>query len=96
MLSPKAKTFLKSLVFVFLLVFLISLLLGFSLDTITFGDPICRLFLELFFGNLSRELVFEICTALLKTSSETRLLGEFNSGFPYDDSRIRAMIECEH
>ena len=55
MLSPNTKTFLIILVFVFLLVFLISSLLGLSVDTTTFGDPPCQLFWELIVGNLSQE-----------------------------------------
>ena len=96
MLSPNTRIFLISLVFVFLLVFLISPLLEISVGTTTFGDPFCRLFPELIVGNLSQEFSLVICVTWLKTSLQWRLLGEFNFMFPFDYSRTGITIEREH
>ena len=96
MLSSNTETFLISLVFVFLMVFLISSLLGISIDTTTFADFFCRLLSEWIVGNVSQEFSLLTSTTLLKNLLQPFLLGEFDFGFPFDDSRIKAILECEH
>ena len=93
--SPDTKTLLISLVFEFLLQFLISSLLGLSVDTATILCLFCRLFSECIAGNLSREFFLLTSTTLLKNLLQPLLLGELDFGFPFDDSRIGAIIECE-
>ena len=95
MLSPNTKTFLISLVFVFLLAFLILSLLELSNDTAKFVDFFCRFLSEWIVGDLSQ--VFSLLTTtLLKNSLRVLLLGELDLEFPFDDSRIGAITECEY
>ena len=96
MLSPNTKTFLMSLVFVFLLAFLISSLLGLSVDATTFVDLSCRLFLEWIVRNLSQVFSLLTYTTLVKNSLQPLFLGELGFGFPFDDSVIGATTECKH
>ena len=96
MLSPNTKTFLISLVFMFLLAFLVSSLLGLSVDTTTFVDFSCRLFLEWIVRNLSQVFSLLTYTTLLKNLLQPLFLGELGFRFPFDDSVIGATTECEH
>ena len=94
MLSPNTKTFLISLVFVFQLAFLILSLLGLSVDAITFVDffvgfyrsGLLVIYHSVFFANF-----YYIAQKL-----RVLLLRELDFGFPFDDSRIGAITECEH
>ena len=90
MLSPNTKTFLISLVFVFLLAFLILSLLELSNDTAKFVD----FFVGFYRSGLQ---VFSLLTTtLLKNSLRVLLLGELDLEFPFDDSRIGAITECDY
>ena len=73
-----------------------KLKLRLPVDTAIFGGPLCRLFSECIAGNLSREFFLLTSTTLLKNLLQPLLLGELDFGFPFDDSRIGAIIECEH
>ena len=95
-MTPNAKNVLISSVFVFLLAFLISSLLGLSVDTTTFADLFCRLLTEWIEGNLSQKFSLITSTTLLKNSLQPVLLGELDLGFPFDDSRVGAILEYEH
>ena len=94
MVSPNTRTFLISLVFVFLVVFLILSLLGLSVDTTTFVDffvgfyrsGLLVIYHSVFFANF-----YYIAQKL-----RVLLLRELDFGFPFDDSRIGAITECEH
>ena len=68
MLSTNTKTFLISLVFVFLLAFLILSLLELSDDTATFVDFFCRFLSEWIVGDLSQVFSLLTSTTLLKNS----------------------------
>ena len=94
--TPNAKNVLISSVFVFLIAFLISSLLGLSVDTTTFADLFCRLLTEWIEGNLSQKFSLITSTTLLKNSLQPVLLGELDLGFPFDDSRVGAILEYEH
>ena len=96
MLSTNTKTFLISLVFVFLLAFLILSLLELSVDTTTFVYYFCRFLSEWIVGDLSQVFSLLTSTTLLKNSLRLLLLGELDFGFPFDDSGIGAITECEH
>ena len=80
----------------FLLAFLISSLLGLSVDTATFVDLFWRLLLEWIVGNLSQEFSLLTSTTLLKNSLQPLLLGELDFRFHFNESRIEYIIECEH
>ena len=96
MLSPNTKTFLISLVFVFLLAFLILSLLELSNDTAKFVDFFCRFLSEWIVGDLSQVFSLLTSTILLKNSLLVLLLGKLDFGFPFDDSWIGAITESEH
>ena len=95
-MTPNAKNVLISSVFVFLLAFLISSLLGLSVDTTTFADLFCRLLTKWIDGNLSQKFSLITSTTLLKNSLQQVLLGELDLGFPFDDLRVGAILEYEH
>ena len=96
MLFPNTKIFLISLVFLFLLAFLILSLLGLSVDTTIFVDFFCRFLSEWIVADLSQVFSLLTSTTSCKNSLRVLLLGELDFGFPFDDSRIGAIIECEH
>ena len=87
-LSLNTKIFLISLVFVFLLAFLILSLLELSVDTTTFVDYFCRFLSEWIVGDLSQVFSFLTSTTLLKNSLRLLLLGELDFGFPFQGSEL--------
>ena len=93
MLVPNTKIFLISLVFLFLLAFLA---LGLSVDRTIFVDFFCRFLSEWIVADLSQVFCLLTSTTSCKNSLRVLLLGELDFGFPFDDSRIGTIIECEH
>ena len=80
----------------FLLAFPILSLLELSVDTTTFVDYFLSVFIGVIVGDLSQVFSLLTSTTLFKSLLQVLLLGELDFRFCFDDSRIRAITECEH